>query len=169
MENAKNKRAGIGQKPRGKQETRGFEALPEEKQVASNEGQEEGVKDPVSEPADRVQEGGGLLGENSPISDSETPLHRCILDQSFLDRSDQSRDPLHWVFFNDEERKAWPNPDAPYAVRRGGGGLRRGAIRLTSKKLHRWIFPCWQFWKKSDIGLEGFGAPHSTPDPATGD
>ena len=69
MENEKNKRAGIGQKPRGRQQTRGVEALPGEKQVASNEGQEEGVKDPVSEPADRVQEGGGLLEEISTISD----------------------------------------------------------------------------------------------------
>ena len=69
MENEKNKRAGIGQKPRGSQQTRGVEALPNEKPVASNEGQEEGVKDPVSEPADRVQEGGGLLEEISTISD----------------------------------------------------------------------------------------------------
>ncbi len=69
MENEKNKRAGIGQKPRGRQQTRGVEALPSEKPVASNEGQEEGVKDPVSEPADRVQEGGGLLEEISTISD----------------------------------------------------------------------------------------------------
>ena len=69
MENEKNKRAGIGQKPRGRQQTRGVEALPSEKPVASNEGQEEGVKDPVSETADRVQEGGGLLEEISTISD----------------------------------------------------------------------------------------------------
>ena len=69
MENEKNKRAGIGQKPRGRQQTRGIEALPSEKPVASNEGQEEGVKDPVSETADRVQEGGGLLEEISTISD----------------------------------------------------------------------------------------------------
>ena len=69
MENEKNKRAGIGQKPRGRQQTRGIEALPSEKPVASNEGQEEGVKDPVLETADRVQEGGGLLEEISTISD----------------------------------------------------------------------------------------------------
>ena len=71
MENEKNKRAGIGQKPRGRQQTRGIEALPSEKPVASNEGQEEGVKDPVLETADRVQEGGGLLEEISTISDKE--------------------------------------------------------------------------------------------------
>jgi predicted HicB family RNase H-like nuclease len=68
MENKTNKRAGIGQKPRGRQETRGVEALSVEKPVASNEGQEEGVNEPVSGPADRLQRGGGLLDEISPIS-----------------------------------------------------------------------------------------------------
>jgi hypothetical protein len=69
MENTRNKRVGIGQKPRGKQEARGVEAPSQEKEVAVAAGQEQGVKEPVSEPVHGIARGDGLEAENSPKVD----------------------------------------------------------------------------------------------------
>ena len=69
MENTRNKRVGIGQKPRGKQAQSGFEAPSQEKEVAVAAGQERGVNDPVLEAVEGIDRGDGLAVEKSPISD----------------------------------------------------------------------------------------------------
>ena len=74
MGNTRNKRARIGQKPRGRQEIRGFKAPQQEKEVAVDAGQEQGVKEPVSEPVQEIDRGDGLEAEKWPVSGPGT-LH----------------------------------------------------------------------------------------------
>lgn len=73
IENTRNKRVGVGQKPRGKQETRGVEAPQREKEVAVAAGQERGVNDPVLEAAEVVLEGGVNSPKNGLFLDLEHP------------------------------------------------------------------------------------------------
>jgi hypothetical protein len=75
MENTRNKRVGIGQKPRGKQETRGVEASPKENVPAADEVQEQGINDPVLDTSEQA-EGGSLLDENGTFLDLEN--HRIV-------------------------------------------------------------------------------------------
>jgi hypothetical protein len=69
MENTKKSRVGVGQKPRGKQEPRGVESIPQEKAGASNEVREQVAEEPVLEVQAEIQNGGSLLDENSPKLD----------------------------------------------------------------------------------------------------
>ena len=90
MENEKNKRAGSVKNRVGGRKNAGLRHLSSEKPVASNEGQEEAVKT-LFRNCGSGPGAGRSARRKSPISDSETPPHRCILDESFLDCSDQSK------------------------------------------------------------------------------